>query len=103
MLTKTTAAVVTSVLMICSTACWAADPAAPTANSTSETVAVSSKAPLAPGGAAGVHGAQSFGANTVVVVGGLAVLGVGVALLTSGGGHDHSSLSSTSTPSSGAH
>jgi hypothetical protein len=63
-----------------------------------------SKAPLAPGGAAGVKTAEStMTDNTLLLVGGGALLVGGVALVASGGGHGHGTTTTTTGTSSTGH
>ncbi len=59
-----------------------------------------SKAPLAPGGAAGVKAAEYATDNTLLLVGGGALVVGGVALVLSGGGHGHTSGSTAVTGTS---
>ncbi len=91
MLTKSAIAVVATALTF-SCPAWAADTSTPV----SAQAPASAPGPLAPGKAAGVRGAQETATdNTLLIVGGLAVVGVGVGLLVSNNGHDSSSTSST--------
>lgn len=59
-----------------------------------------SKASLAPGGAAGVQAAQGFTDNTLLLVGGGALVVGGIVLVASGSGHGHSSGTTTTTGTS---
>jgi hypothetical protein len=87
-----TALLATALTVFASTASWAADSAAPVP------ATAPALAPLAAGQAAGVHEAQIYQPNqTLLWVGGIVVLGVGIGLLASGG-HGHTSSSTTTGP-----
>ncbi|MBS0279395.1 MAG: hypothetical protein JSR81_17350 [Proteobacteria bacterium] len=62
---------------------------------------VAARAPLAPGGAAGVHAAQMKTPNTAVWIAGGAILVGGLALALSGGGHHGHGPSTTTTGTTG--
>ncbi|HUB84381.1 MAG TPA: hypothetical protein VL971_01710 [Rhizomicrobium sp.] len=86
-----TALFATALTVFGSTASWAADSAAPV-----PATAPAAIAPLSPGQAAGVHQAQIYQPDqTLLWVGGIVVLGVGIGLLASGG-NGHTSSTTTS-------
>lgn len=87
-----TALLATALTIFGSTASWAADSTAPVPVAPVTAPAV---APLAPGEAAGVRQAQVYQPDqTLLWVGGVVILGVGIGLLVSGH-NGHSSSSST--------
>lgn len=87
-----------SVAMAIATVMTFAYPALAADASGSASAPAAAVAPLAPGQAAGVKSAQDFSSpSPTVIAGGLAVLGVGIALIANHG--DHSSMPSSSTGS----
>lgn len=60
----------------------------------------STQGPLAPAGAAGVQKAQSFSDNTVLMVGGGAIVVAGLVLALSGSSHGSTLNTSTTTSTS---
>jgi hypothetical protein len=97
MFTKSAVIAVATVLTFSSPG-WAADNASTPAPSP-----VPATAPLAPGQAAGVKRAEdTVTDNTLLTIGGLAILGTGIALIVSNNGN-HSTLSTSTTSTTGTH
>src|ERR1700743_1228329 len=92
MFTKSAIVTVATVLAFSSPS-WAGDSFTPESASSK-----TSSAPLAPGQAAGIKRAEDTATdNTLLAIGGLAVLGTGIALLVSNNGNHSGSTTTTTT------